>query len=90
MAVEQTAFIENEITAHEGNDFTKQPVLGKRTIDDLKGCTVVIFNHSGKKIYSGEWSLEKNRELMQPGMYIFNIIKAGVRIDSGKFYKRDI
>jgi dienelactone hydrolase len=69
---------------------SQNTILGKRTVEDLRGCTVVIFNNSGEKIYTGDWTVEKHQEVLKQGMYIYNVIKEGVRIESGKICKNNI
>ncbi|MFZ6012053.1 MAG: PKD domain-containing protein [Bacteroidota bacterium] len=57
---------------------------------DLKDCTVVVFNDRGEKIYSGPWSAETYASTVgQGGLYIYNVFKAGRRVDSGKVYIKE-
>jgi dienelactone hydrolase len=90
MQTDETQILtESELTKeHEG--FNDDAVLGKRTMQDLEGCIVFIFDDSGKRLYAGAWSVEKDHEILQQGLYIYNVMKKGVRVDSGKIFKQGI
>jgi dienelactone hydrolase len=64
-------------------------ILGDLTAKDLTNSTVVLFSDSGEQIYSGAWSSEKSSEYMsRKGLYIYNVIQQGRRVDAGKVYIR--
>ena len=66
------------------------PVLGSRTSSDLENCLVAIFNATGDRIFSGRWTKESYKEIFtQSGLYVFNVMKEGKRIDAGKIYIRE-
>jgi hypothetical protein len=76
--------------ANASDGLKHNAVLGRKTFEELTECTVVIFNDIGEKIYAGKWSTDTDHEILKPGMYIYNVIKGGIRIDSGKIVKRSI
>jgi dienelactone hydrolase len=90
ISTSQTKLAEDSEPVFEDQRFDGNTLLGKNTSEDLEGCTVVIFNDSGKQIYTGAWSREKDNEILKHGMYIYNVIRKGVRVESGKIYKREI
>jgi dienelactone hydrolase len=66
------------------------PVLGSNTMAQLENSTVVIFNGSGEQIYTGSWDSNSHRDVLhEKGLYIYNVIKEGKRMDAGKIYIRD-
>lgn len=64
-------------------------VLSTLTSADLENCLVTIFNGAGERIFSGSWSSETYRDIFtMNGLYLYQIVKQGRRIDSGKIYIR--
>lgn len=64
--------------------------LGERTLSQLENSTVVVFNETGERIYAGSWKADSYREVMNnKGLYIYNIIREGKRMESGKIYIRN-
>lgn len=62
-------------------------VLGDLSAADLEDCIVSIFNGTGEKIFSGAWSRNKFQEIFRDkGLYIYQVIKNGKRINTGKIY----
>jgi hypothetical protein len=59
--------------------------------EEEKNTSIIIFNQSGEQIYAGKWSKEKDFEVIKDkGLYFYNIMRNGVRLRSGKIYKKDI
>lgn len=68
----------------------QEAMLGTLTSAQLKNSTVIIFNDSGKRIYSGAWNNNTYRDVLnRSGLYIYNVIKEGRRMDAGKIYIRE-
>jgi dienelactone hydrolase len=66
-----------------------KPILSKLTSIDLEGCLVTIFDEAGGRLFSGIWSAETYRNIFtRNGLYLYQIVKQGRRIDSGKIYVR--
>jgi hypothetical protein len=66
------------------------PILGEMTSAQLENSTVIIFDGAGERIYSGSWSSATYREVLnKSGLYIYNVIKDGRRMNAGKIYIRD-
>jgi dienelactone hydrolase len=64
--------------------------LGERTLSQLENSTVVVFNETGERIYAGSWKADSYGEVMNnKGLYIYNIIREGKRMESGKIYIRN-
>jgi dienelactone hydrolase len=64
--------------------------LGERTVSQLENSTVVVFNETGERIYAGSWKADSYSEVMNnKGLYIYNIIREGKRMESGKIYIRN-
>jgi dienelactone hydrolase len=64
-----------------------QPVFNRMTAFDLENCLVAIFTDTGRRIFSGTWSVDKYQEVFRRnGLYLYHIIKNGKRIDTGKIY----
>jgi dienelactone hydrolase len=64
-------------------------ILGDLTSNDLENSTVVLFSDSGEQLYSGSWTQEKSSEVMtRKGLYIYNVIRKGRRVEAGKVYIR--
>jgi dienelactone hydrolase len=71
-------------------DTSQEEVLGDLTMEQLQNSTVVIYNDAGKPIYSGNWNRESNHEILnKSGLYIYNVIREGRRMESGKIYVRN-
>lgn len=50
-------------------------------------AVVVIYNDAGETIFAGVWRPETyNNVLSERGLYIYNVISEGKRIDAGKIY----
>ncbi|HEY0742413.1 MAG TPA: PKD domain-containing protein [Chryseosolibacter sp.] len=70
-------------------DVNEEKVLGNLSMTELENSTVVVFNEAGKKIYAGSWSATSQQEVMNhSGLYIYNVIRQGKRMESGKIYVR--
>ncbi|MEX2230928.1 MAG: PKD domain-containing protein, partial [Cyclobacteriaceae bacterium] len=66
-----------------------QAILNKLTSLDLEDCLVTIFNDTGDRIFSGNWSSETYRDIFtDDGLYLYQIIKKDKRINAGKIYIR--
>ncbi|MEO5602836.1 MAG: prolyl oligopeptidase family serine peptidase [Cyclobacteriaceae bacterium] len=66
---------------------TPQTILGNKSTMDLENCMVAIFNRSGNRLFSGVWSMDRYNEVFtESGYYIYNIMKGGKRVESGKIY----
>lgn len=77
-------------TVDANTSLDNQTILGDMTRADLENATVVIFNDGGEKIYTGSWDAETyNNVLNSEGLYIYNVIKEGRRLNAGKIYVRD-
>lgn len=64
-------------------------VLGNMTRADLENSTVVIYNDSGETLYNGTWNDNTYKDVMnKSGLYIYNVIRDGKRMDAGKIYIR--
>ncbi|MGC1243771.1 MAG: PHB depolymerase family esterase [Chryseosolibacter sp.] len=64
-------------------------VFGSLTSLDLEDCLITIFNDAGQRIFSGLWSAETYRSIFgRNGLYLYQIMKNGNRIDTGKIYIR--
>jgi dienelactone hydrolase len=87
----QPALLAESVIASEITDAGEQYAgLGNTTPDQLENATVVIFNDSGEKIFTGAWDKESYREVMnRQGLYIYNVIKEGRRTNTGKIYIRN-
>jgi len=73
------------LSPHDSRHDNAEAILGELTSHDLENCHVRIFDGSGKCLYSGVWTSEKYSEIFsESGLYIYNIIKRGRRIDAGK------
>lgn len=65
----------------------RKPVLDRMTAFDLENCLVAIFTDTGRRIFSGTWSMEKYHQIFRRnGLYLYYIIKNGKRINTGKIY----
>jgi hypothetical protein len=65
----------------------RSATLGDKTSADLEDCLVAIFDGRGEQIFSGVWTIEKYNEVFRHnGLYSYNIMKGGRRVDSGKMY----
>lgn len=88
-----TSFAGPEMTriaaAETGTTEDQTAVLGNMTRADLENSTVVIYNDSGETLYSGAWSDNTYKDVMnKSGLYIYNVIRDGRRMDAGKIYIR--
>jgi hypothetical protein len=73
----------------DGIDDDHNAILGDLTTSDLENSTVVLFSDSGEQLYSGTWTQEKSSEVMtRKGLYIYNVIRKGRRVEAGKVYIR--
>jgi dienelactone hydrolase len=71
------------------NEDTQQNVLANLNSTQLENATVVIYNDSGEKLYTGNWSASSHAEVMnKQGLYVYNVFKEGKRTDAGKIYVR--
>ncbi len=72
----------NQSTAMEevvGLVFLDKKYLGENNY------SVIIFNSDGEKVLNGKWSNDMYQDTFsKEGLYIYHILKAGKRIDSGK------
>jgi hypothetical protein len=77
-----------EIVVPDGSQYgSTEAILGRMTSLDLENSLVTIFNGSGERIFSDVWNPEKYKEIFaRSGLYIYQIIKEGRRIDTGKIY----
>jgi hypothetical protein len=65
--------------------------FSKVSSEELAKCTMVIFDENGQQLYTGSWSSERNKEILNHrGLYIYNIIREGMRIDTGKIFIREM
>jgi dienelactone hydrolase len=82
------SFQSEEITIEEINT-NEEKVLGNLSMTQLENATVIVFNETGKQIYSGNWSSTSQKEVMNHnGLYIYNVIRQGKRSETGKIYIR--
>jgi hypothetical protein len=56
---------------------------------DYTGMTMVLFNEAGQQIFAGDWSKEKESQLVTGGLYFYNLVKDGVKVKSGKIFKKN-
>jgi hypothetical protein len=84
------AAVITEILSHgDSNYHDGKPILDNLTSSDLEDCRVRIFDASGKCLYSGAWTAEKYGEVFSNGgLYIYNVLKDGRRVDAGKIWVR--
>ncbi len=67
----------------------EEKILGDLSESQLEAATVIVFNEAGERIYAGNWSATSQREVMNhSGLYIYNVIRQGKRMESGKVYVR--
>ncbi|HYC84080.1 MAG TPA: hypothetical protein VEB86_02615, partial [Chryseosolibacter sp.] len=65
--------------------------LERMSARDSDGSTLTIFNEQGQTLYSGEWSEDKEAQVMRPGgLYIYRIVRNGIIVRSGKIFKKSI
>jgi hypothetical protein len=90
MSTEEVTVMSENSLAADLMAIDETPVLGSNTLAQLENSTVVIFNDSGEKIYTGSWDNNSHREVLHKnGLYIYNVIKEGRRMDAGKIYIRN-
>ena len=85
------SFAEPEVVRIASAETTEDQtaVLGNMTRADLENSTVVIFNDAGETLYRGSWTDNTYRDVMnKSGLYIYNVIRDGRRMDVGKIYIR--
>jgi dienelactone hydrolase len=64
-----------------------QAVFNRMTAFDLENCLIAIFTDTGRRIFSGTWSVDKYQEVFRKnGLYLYYVIKNGKRIDAGKIF----
>lgn len=82
---------DNTIALKDAGEFALDAESRSRLLEGrLKDATVIIFDGSGEKIYTGSWNEDTYREVMnRKGLYLYNIIREGKRTESGKIYVRD-
>jgi len=70
--------------------FSEEALDDQNQSDEFIGSMVAIYNAAGERLYAGVWSKETESEIMNAqGLYFYNIFRNGVRIRSGKIFKRD-
>lgn len=66
-----------------------QGIFGRLTSLDLENCLVTVFNDAGQRIFSGLWSNETYRSIFsRNGLYLYQIVRNGEWIDTGRIYIR--
>lgn len=77
------------LSPHNSDYGDGKAILDNLTSRELEDCRVRIFDASGKCLYSGAWTAEKYSEIFSNGgLYIYNVVKEGRRIDAGKIWVR--
>jgi dienelactone hydrolase len=72
-------------------DFTHPAgaVFGNLKASDLEDCLITVFNDGGERIFSGMYSSGLYEDVFKAnGLYLYQILKQGKRVASGKIFVR--
>jgi dienelactone hydrolase len=82
-------------TSTSGRMTTSTALVEPQDIDlesdeiDYTGMKMILFNDAGKQIFAGDWSKEKESELVTGGLYFYNLVKDGIKVKSGKIFRKN-